>query len=46
MVILIQCTDKVGLVASIAGVMAEENINIVSMREHVDVSANIFLQDL
>lgn len=46
MVILIQCTDKVGLVASIAGVMAEENINIVSMREHVDVSANIFFARL
>lgn len=46
MVILIQCTDKVGLVAAIAGVMAEENINIVSMREHVDVDANIFFARL
>jgi formyltetrahydrofolate deformylase len=42
MVILIQCKDRVGLVASIAGVMAEQGINIVSMREHVDTEANRF----
>jgi len=39
MVILIQCKDRVGLVASIAGVMAQQGINIVSMREHVDTEA-------
>lgn len=46
MVIIIQCKDKVGLVAAIAGVMAEENMNIVSMREHVDVVAQIFFARL
>lgn len=46
MVILIQCTDRVGLVAAIAGVMAGEQINIVSMREHVDIAANIFFTRL
>jgi formyltetrahydrofolate deformylase len=42
MVILIQCKDRVGLVAAIAGLMASKNINIVSMREHVDTVANRF----
>ncbi len=42
MVILIQCKDRVGLVATIAGLMAQRNINIVSMREHVDTVANHF----
>src|SRR4051794_13168689 len=42
MIIVIQCKDKVGLVASIAGVLANENINIVSMREHVDTIENRF----
>lgn len=42
MVILIQCKDRVGLVASIAGLMAQKNCNIVSMREHVDTVANQF----
>ena len=42
MVILIQCKDRVGLVAAIAGLMAGKNINIVSMREHVDTVANRF----
>jgi formyltetrahydrofolate deformylase len=46
MVILIQCKDRVGLVASIAGVMAQKNINIVSMREHVDIAANRFFARL
>lgn len=36
MVIVIQCKDRVGLVAAISNVLAAENINIVSMREHVD----------
>lgn len=36
MIIVIQCKDKVGLVAAISGVMATENINIISMREYVD----------
>jgi formyltetrahydrofolate deformylase len=42
MVILIQCNDRVGLVGAIAGLMAQKNINIVSMREHVDTVANQF----
>lgn len=46
MVILIQCKDRVGLVACIAGVMAQKNINIVSMREHVDIAANRFFARL
>lgn len=42
MIIVIQCKDQVGLVAAISGVLAKENINIVSMREHVDAAANQF----
>ena len=42
MVILIQCKDNIGLVAAIAGVIAQKKINIVSMREHVDKQANRF----
>ena len=42
MVILIQCKDRVGLVAAISGMLAARNLNIVSMREHVDVQANFF----
>lgn len=42
MVILIQCKDRVGLVAAISGLVAKKNINIVSMREHVDTVANYF----
>jgi len=36
MVIVIQCKDKVGLVAEIASVMATHGVNITSMREFVD----------
>ncbi len=46
MIILIQCKDKVGLVAAISGLMAKENINIVSMREYVDTGANRFFARL
>ena len=42
MVIRIQCTDRVGLVASIAGVLSAINVNILSMREHVDTPQNRF----
>ena len=34
--ILIQCTDAVGLVAIISNVLAEQELNIVTMREFVD----------
>lgn len=46
MIIVIQCKDKIGLVASIAGVLANENINIVSMREYVDAMDNRFFARL
>jgi formyltetrahydrofolate deformylase len=46
MIILIQCKDKVGLVAAISGLMAKKNINIVSMREYVDTEANRFFARL
>ena len=42
MVIVIQCADKVGLVAKIAGLLQGQNLNIVSMREHVDAIQNRF----
>jgi formyltetrahydrofolate deformylase len=46
LIVLIQCTDKVGLVAAISAVMAAANCNIVSMREHVDTAANRFFTRL
>jgi formyltetrahydrofolate deformylase len=46
MIILIQCKDRVGLVAAISGLMAQKNINIVSMREFVDTQANQFFARL
>ena len=46
MIIVIQCTDQVGLVASITAVLAKENLNIVSMREHVDEANNRFFMRL
>ena len=42
MIILIQCNDKIGLVAAIAGVITQNKLNIISMREHVDKQANRF----
>lgn len=42
MIILIQCRDQVGLVAAISGVLAAEEMNIVSLREYVDKQANHF----
>jgi formyltetrahydrofolate deformylase len=42
MVIIIQCKDQVGLVASITTVLAKAGCNIVSMREHVDSEENRF----
>ena len=44
-IILIQCSDKVGLVAAISNVLAKNDINIISMREHVDtVNHRFFLR--
>src|SRR5665647_2464985 len=42
MVIVIQCQDRVGLVAAISAVLANAGYNIVSMREHVDLQENRF----
>lgn len=42
MVILIQCKDQVGLVATISSVLARQGINIIAMREHVDTVDNRF----
>ena len=43
MVILIQCKDRVGLVAAISGVLAARMLNIIYMREHVDGCAGQFI---
>src|SRR5690606_8443002 len=40
--ILIQCNDKVGLVALIARVLTNHNLNITAMREFVDEVENQF----
>ncbi|MFT4092806.1 MAG: formyltetrahydrofolate deformylase [Niabella sp.] len=42
MVILLQCSDRVGLVADIASTMAIANLNIISMKEYVNVEENRF----
>ena len=42
MIIVIQCQDRVGLVAAISGVLAQQQLNIVSLREHVDKAENRF----
>jgi formyltetrahydrofolate deformylase len=36
MIILIQCNDKVGLVANISNIIAGTGLNIIYMREHVE----------
>ncbi|MBE8720225.1 formyltetrahydrofolate deformylase [Sphingobacterium pedocola] len=40
--ILIQCKDAVGLVASISNVVAKHELNIITMREYVDEESNKF----
>ena len=42
MVIVIQCKDQVGLVASISTVLKDKGINIISMREFVNTEDNRF----
>jgi formyltetrahydrofolate deformylase len=42
MIIIIQCDDRIGLVADISNVLAKYGCNIVSMREHVDSEENKF----
>ena len=46
MIIVIQCKDQVGLVAAISGILAREQLNIISMREHVDTMENRFYMRL
>jgi formyltetrahydrofolate deformylase len=46
MIIVIQCVDRVGLVAAISAIMAKNLLNIVSMREHVDQADNLFFMRL
>ncbi|WP_426670943.1 formyltetrahydrofolate deformylase [Mucilaginibacter sp. McL0603] len=46
MVIVIQCTDQIGLVAKISGLLAEERLNILSMHEYVDKAENLFFMRL
>jgi formyltetrahydrofolate deformylase len=46
MVIVIQCTDQIGLVAKISGLLANEGYNILSMHEHVDKVENLFFMRL
>ncbi len=46
MVIVIQCTDQVGLVAKISGLLANEGYNILSMQEYVDKAENLFFMRL
>lgn len=40
--ILIQCPDKIGLVAAISGIIAAHNLNIKTMREFVDHNEETF----
>lgn len=46
MVIVIQCQDKVGLVASISQLLAQAQINIINMREYVDTRQQLFFARL
>ena len=46
MIILIQCRDQVGLVASISGLLSQKNINIITMREYVDTAQARFFARL
>jgi formyltetrahydrofolate deformylase len=46
MIIIIQCTDQVGLVADISRILSEAKLNIISMREHVDKAGNQFFMRL
>src|ERR1700712_2782649 len=46
MIIVIQCKDQVGLVASISAILAKHKLNIISMREHVDKTENLFFMRL
>ncbi|SEB09791.1 formyltetrahydrofolate deformylase [Pedobacter hartonius] len=42
MIIVIHCNDRIGLVAAISNILAQQQLNIVSMREHVDIQESRF----
>lgn len=46
MIIVIQCADRVGLVAAISRLMAKKGLNIIGMQEHVDNAENLFFMRL
>lgn len=46
MVITIESSDQIGLVAKISGLLAAEEFNILSMHEHVDKDENLFFMRL
>jgi formyltetrahydrofolate deformylase len=46
MIVIIQCKDRVGLVADISRILSEAQLNIVSMREHVDKAESRFFMRL
>lgn len=46
MIIVIQCIDRAGLVASVSAILAKNFFNIVSLREHVDQADNLFFMRL
>ncbi|RZL98112.1 MAG: formyltetrahydrofolate deformylase [Pedobacter sp.] len=46
MIITIQCSDQIGLVADISRILSEHRLNIVSMREHVDKVERMFFMRL
>jgi len=46
MIIVIQCADRIGLVAAISGLLSRQHFNIISMQEHVDNTENLFFMRL
>lgn len=46
MIIVIQCADRIGLVAAISGMLSQKNFNIISMQEHVDNTERLFFMRL
>lgn len=42
MIIVIQCADRIGLVAAISTLLAQKQCNIISMQEHVDKGEQLF----
>jgi formyltetrahydrofolate deformylase len=42
MIIVIQCADRIGLVAGISGLLSQKQFNIISMQEHVDKGEELF----